>query len=359
MDPVLAQAILQLLQGDKDLSGLTGAAKQPLLQYLSGAYNPMSGLEQTQTPLWTQYAGNPEYPAVNEIINLVQQGADEFQVKSAANRMANMMNTDIFDSDTFVQLAGQLQKDFSKNKPGGEDDYWAKTGLARPEDIYSIDNLPSDPVLNTRMQESMLKEQELTRNAQQLRSRSNRLREQVGPLFDVDLKEKGGARQYLTTTTEGRRAAKQAGFTGRQVDSNTEIVRGRNLTVKDLAGDMGKNMSTKQLIDWLKKDPAGQKILQERKINPKAISGSGVVRGAQTKLSDVFDMERTGGAKQREKSEYAMAEARAKQAEDAAKLEEFQRAQYAEGFARGRNATGRTPLNDQLRQMAAFLGQAR
>lgn len=358
MDPILAQAILKLLQGDSDLSGLTGAAKNPLMMYLSGAYNPLAGMEQTQSPLFTQYAGNPEFPSVNQIISLIQQGADEFMVKSTAKKMGDSYSSDGFDSDTFVQLAGQLHKDFTKNKPGGENDFWAKQGLARPEDIYSVDNLPSDPVLNTRLQESMLKEQELTRQAGQLRSRAEQRREQVGPLFDVNLNEKGGAKQFLTSTPEGRKAAGEAGFSGKAV-TRSGTVRGRNLTVQDLAGSMGKNMSTRQLIDWLKKDPEGQKVLKERKINPKMISGTGVVRGAQTQLSDVFDMERTGGARQREKSEYFAADARAKQAEDAAKLEAYQRAQYAQGFAESRNAAGRTPLNDQLRQMAAFLGQSK
>lgn len=318
MDPVLAQAILRMMQGDSDLSGLTGAVEKPLLMYLSGAYNPMSGVGGTNSALWTQYAGNPEYPATNEIINLITQGADEFQVKAAANRLTEKQQTDVFDSDTFVQLASALAKDYRKNQPGGENDYWSKEGLYRPEDVYTEANLPMGPQLLAYLQDYQSKESGLMEEAERLRQQADKASKEykaAKPRKESVAQARSGRQRNISTATTPQVNIGQA-KTGRQRNISTATTPKVNLG--EVKSGRQRNIST-----------AGR--------------GSGLTPDQISRLED-------------QSFEAGLA---AKKAEDALKMEQYLKDQYIKGYLGGIAKSGRTPLNDQLRQMTNFMSQAR
>jgi hypothetical protein len=349
MDPQLAQLILTALQSDSDLSGLNNAVKNPLMQYLSGSYNPMAGMQETNSELWSTYAGNPKYPGVNAILDLIQSGADKFRVMTAAKSAANR---DIFDSTTFDQLAGQLWDDYNENRPGGKNDFWGKAGLARPEDIYSSENMPSNPQFNSQLMEMEQRMQGVESEAAKARARADESKRALGPLFGKNIKS-GGLIDYLKNDPEGYAIAKKAGVSPGFITPDGKT--NKQLTVRELVGNKAGNMSTKQMIDFLQNSEEGKKILKQRGIRSDAITANGGIRYAKAYVSDLFKDGTRAQSKPRERDEYYARDFAAKQLEDELKMEQYIKKQFVKGYLDRAQERGITPLNDQLRQMAQFL----
>jgi hypothetical protein len=311
MDPQLAQLILTALQSDSDLSGLTNAVKNPLMQYLSGSYNPMVGMQGNSSELLSKYAGNPEFPGVNMIIDLIQNGADKFQVMTAAKSAANR---DIFDSTTFDQLAGQLWDDYNENRPGGSNDFWSKNMLSRPEDVYSESNLPSKAGLLNYLRDYQSKETNLLTEAERLRKQAD----------EAD-KEYKSANPVKTDISKAR--------TGRQRNistaSNPEVNIGQAKTGRQRNISSAKNPEVN--------------IGQAKTGRQRNISEAGRSKG--------FTPEETLEKKNRS----IQAGYDAKAAEDELKMEQYIKKQFVKGYLDRAQERGITPLNDQLRQMAQFL----
>jgi hypothetical protein len=352
MDPRLAALILQLMQSDSDLSGVTNTAKNPLMMYLAGAYDPSLNLGARGGELFSQYAGNPEYPAVNKIINLIEQDADKFQVKTAATKMGVGMDTDIFDSATFESLADSLYDEYNKNKPGGENDFWGKAGLARPEDIYSSENMPSSPQFNSQLMEMQQRVQGVESEAAKARARADESKRALGPTFGKNIKT-GGLIDFLKNDPEGYAMAKKAGVSPGFITPSGRT--NKQLTVRELVGSKAGNMSTKQMIDFLKNNEEGKKILKQRGIRSDAIAKNGTIRYAKANVSDLFNDDTRAQSKPRQRDEYYARDFAAKQLEDEAKMQKYEQEQFARGYLEKVQKQGRTPLNDQLTQMASFL----
>jgi hypothetical protein len=304
MDPQLAQLILTALQSDSDLSGLTGAVKNPLMQYLSGAYDPMAGMQGTNSELWSTYAGNPDYPGVNMIIDLIQNNADKFQVMTAAKSAANR---DIFDSATFDQLAGQLWDDYNKNRPGGENDFWSKNNLYRPEDVYSESNLPSKAGLLNYLRDYQSKETNLLTEAERLRK-----------IADESSKE------YKSAVPSGKPGVNKnrKGFKPETTDGATQ-------------------------------SPSPNKNRQGFKPPSSGMAPTNPTRDKNRQGWVNPSVSEETGNKLKQKSIQAGYDAKA--AEDALKMEQYIKQQFVKGYLDRAQERGITPLNDQLRQMAQFL----
>jgi hypothetical protein len=355
MDPQLAAAILQLMQSDSDLSGVTNTAKNPLMMYLAGAYDPSLNLGGRGGELFSKYAGDPEYPAVNQIINLIEQGADKYQIKTEATRMGLGMNTDIFDSDTFESLADGLYEEYNKNKAGGENDLWPKA-LARPEDVYSSENMPSSPKFNSSLMDMQEKVKGLESEAAKARARADESKKALGPLFGKNIKS-GGFIDYLKNDPEGYAIAKKAGISPGFItpDGKTNT----QLTVKELVGSKNKNMSTQQMINYLRNSDEGKKILKQRGIRPSLITADGTIRYTKANVRDLISGDTRAQSMPRERDEYYARDFAAKKLEDEVKMQKYAQQVFARGYLEKMQKEGRTPLNDQLTQMASFLSLPR
>jgi hypothetical protein len=304
MDPQLAQLILTALQSDSDLSGLTAGVKNPLVMYLSGAYDPTLSMRQPSSELLSKYAGNPEFPGVNMIIDLIQNGADKFQVMTAAKSAANR---DIFDSATFDQLAGQLWDDYNENRPGGSNDFWAKNNLYRPEDVYSENNLPSKAGLLNYLRDYQSKETNLLTEAERLRK-----------IADESSKE------YKSAVPSGKPGVNRnrQGFKPEPIDESTQ-------------------------------SPSVNRNRQGFKPPSSGMTPGGPARDKNRQGWVNPSVSEETGNRLKEKSIQAGYDAKA--AEDALKMEQYLKKRFVDGYLRRANERGITPLNDQLRQMAQFL----
>lgn len=311
LDPQLAQLIASALQSDSDLSGLTGAVKNPLMMWLSGAYDPMREMQTANSELFSTYAGNPDYPGVNAIINLIQNGADKFKVMTAAKSAANR---DIFDSATFDQLAGQLWEDYNENRPGGKNDWWAKNNLYRPEDVYSETNLPTGAGLLNYLRDYQSKETNLLTEAERLR----RIADESKSEYTRETSKKQNTHQL---TGKGRQ-----GYGSNFEPSETpRVVRNRQ------GYEAGGSNSGRA--------PVAPSTTGRQRIG---IKPDGLDASAQR-------------AKERSiQSEYD-----AKAAEDALKMEQYLKQRFVKGYLNATQRAGVTPLSDQVRQMAQFLPKSK
>ena len=308
LDPQLAQLIMSALQSDSDLSGLTSGVKNPLMMYLSGAYDPMLSMRQSDSELWSTYAGNPEYPGVNMILDLIQNGADKFQVMTAAK---SAVNRDIFDSATFDQLAGQLWDDYNENRPGGKNDFWAKNNLYRPEDVYSETNLPTGAGLLNYLRDYQSKETNLLTEAERLRKIADE-----------------SSQEYKSAVRPGKPGVNKnrQGWKPEPIDESTQ-------------------------------SPAVNRNRQGFKPPSSGMTAGGPARDKNRQgWVDPSVSEETGN-RLKEKSIQAGYDAKA--AEDALKMEQYLKQRFVKGYLNAAEKAGVTPLNDQLTQMARFLPKSK
>jgi len=133
MDPKEIQKLLKLVPQ---------AQRATLLAYLSGNYNPMSG--GTNSALWNQYADSPDTPqTIQELMGLVEQGYNEFQIQAFIDQQEPDDNGFIGDSQmqatTLKSLAKKLQEEKSSLK---NEDVFTKLGVSSPLDLYTSETVP-------------------------------------------------------------------------------------------------------------------------------------------------------------------------------------------------------------------------
>jgi hypothetical protein len=218
MDPEILNLFLQATQGNKNVNSTLGNLDNPLLLFLAGQYLPPSGGMAGGGQLASRYAGNPEYPAVNEILNEISTGADEFQIGTKAKALVAAGNVDGFDSGEFEQLAQELHKESrGEGSSSSSKDYWSKmgqSGFASPLDIYNEQTVPMPSNAADTLLPLVLKSEEAKKKLPRVQGRAKAAE------FDENM----SAYDFLANTAEGRALAKSEGIDLNRVDPTTGTV---------------------------------------------------------------------------------------------------------------------------------------
>jgi hypothetical protein len=206
IDPTTLALFLQALQGNKNVGSTLGNLDNPMLLFLANQYLPPSGGMVGGGELSSRYAGDPKYPGVNEILNTINSGADEFEVGTTAKALIAKGNIDGFASAEFEKLADELYKESrGEGSSSSSKDYWSKlnqSGFARPIDIYNEQTVPLPSNAAETLLPIALKSQEAI----------SKLPKIQGKAKAADFDENMSAYQFLANTAEGRALAKSEGI---------------------------------------------------------------------------------------------------------------------------------------------------
>lgn len=137
MDEELLQLFLEAKKGNRNVAGLLNNLDNEMLAFLAGVYTPDVDQGGMGT-LWSSYAGNPDYPVVQDIISKIEGGADPYYLGSYIDSLGG--NTDSFQPEDLKGLTRALYKEYTGSKK--KDDVWSKAGLRSPLDVYSVEDVP-------------------------------------------------------------------------------------------------------------------------------------------------------------------------------------------------------------------------
>lgn len=345
MDEEILSLFLSALQGNKNVSGTLGNIDNPLLVYLSGQYNPLAGISSGGAgQIAARYAGNAEYPAVNQLLAQIQQGDDEYQYGTAVKALIAQNQTDGLDSAQFESLAKDLYDESTGNVDSSRKSVWDKAGLSDPTDIYSMENLPNRPGLNNVLSQFAASRQVQQQELERASKLAEEKRKSVSPLYGKEFTNKELVR-YLSEDPEGQKLAKDRGIDMTKVSSE---------------GDVYSWRGTKRPKRW---------VLDPRNITEGISSDlyrfaedlGRTVTGGRTKTLQ----EAVGGTgkiiagKEKQRKAYEEAQSKAKSIEDQMKLDEYRANKFANEYLKLVQAKGDTPLSDQLKGVMGFLASNR
>lgn len=142
MDEELLRLYLRAAGTRSGTGRVTKNLQDPILGVLTGSYNPMADMAAGGGDLWNTYSqiGDPDMSAV---LNLIQGGADKYQVSSAINQLYGA-NPQAFaglgmQPEDVSSLARDLQKEYTS---GGKQQWWEEAGLSSPVETYTLETVP-------------------------------------------------------------------------------------------------------------------------------------------------------------------------------------------------------------------------
>ena len=366
MDEELLNLFLGATQGNKNVSSTLGNLDSPLLLYLAGQYNPLASMGAGGVgTIGSRYAGNEDYPAVNEILNEIATGADQFQVATKAKSLVAKGQVDGFDSAEFEKLANQLYKE---SRGGSEGKSWMEQpALSDPTELYTSENVPLPDVAGERMAPLQAAMPDVLKR---LVSAQNREKSKA---FDSDMSEYN----FLANTDEGRALAKSEGINLSQVDPGSGDIyswRGTKrpdwnkastklnpLSLLNALGAEGYRTAEKL---WDSATGGADYTRPKRSVfDPRNVSdavyGQLFKRGKKDEKSSVKANPRISDAMERKAMASRLAQSERLMAEmDAESLDKEAQA-YRQGVANYKAKQGRTPLDDQLAGVMRLLSQNR
>ena len=346
MNEELLNLFLLALQGNKNVSTTLNNLMSPELVYLSGQYNPLAAMGNAggTGPLTAKYSNAEKYPAVSQILNQINTGADEFELSTFVKGLIANNQTDNFDSYSLENLAKELYKE---SKGGGEEKKtdWQKAGLNDPIDIYSEENLPNKPVLNSYLQSFMGRQMAQSEELKRLSENAESKRKAVAPLYDKEFTTEDLLR-YLRDDPEGRRLAKERNIDMSKVDDEGSVYTWRgtqNLKKRPFFDPRNITEGIEQGLSRFGEDLVNTVKGGQTKTIEEAVGGTGkIIKGQDAK-----------------KKAYEDASSKAKQVEDQMKLDKYQTEKYIKAYLGEIQKRGITPLDDQFKGVMGFLSQNR
>lgn len=156
MDPELLNLFLAASKAQGGRSKVLSALNNPWIAMLSGAYDPVAAQGDTVAgsgQLWNTYAGNPDYPELQSIINTISQGGDQYQVQEQVNRVLGGKDTaGFFSADNLSKLAQGLYKEYTgggtSSGKAAKQDVFSKAGIRSPLDVYTAQDVPVPDAVN-------------------------------------------------------------------------------------------------------------------------------------------------------------------------------------------------------------------
>jgi len=231
------ELLLQFLEASGTSSGVGRTLNNldnPLLGLITGGFDPMT-LPASGGRDWSRYAGNPEYPQVQQVIAEIQAGRDPYQLSSYVDALtASGADLDGFQPDDFKNLAMNLQKEYG----GGEQGDWLrKAGFGSPLEQYTSETVPMDEASMRRARLAGSTYDQVMRLAKRS-SDAARIAEQ-----DVEVKQKRNARSNANDIVDARRSqvSSNAGNRKSEGDENIRKIRAARGAMATTVGKLDKN----------------------------------------------------------------------------------------------------------------------
>jgi hypothetical protein len=346
MDPELLQLFSQAIRGNKNVAGTMGNLDNIMLGFLSGGFNPYTVAPQTQQggSLWSSYAGNPEYEEIQPIIDLIQRGADEFQIQQAVDNMvADGGSLGSFSADNFGRLARALQEDYSKGGPKAMKDVFRQAGLSSPLDLYDVSTVPLGAKTKNRIAEL---EDERLRLAE---SRTG-VDQNLNAAFNALKKSK---------TSKGESAV-QRFYSGKDL---AKMVRRQGTDYNPIFGRLGGK--AKEFAKWLETQDSisVERVMQEADMMFEGVGPKGFPESKRVVEQGLGRKDRLGRLNRTEEivegtpEFYAFRRAIDASRRQTSKEQEIDAREKAlrSGALRAAQEQGRTPLGDELKQRMRLL----
>lgn len=349
MDPEIMNLYLQAKGGKSDTSFLN-SLNNPWLTYLAGAYDPMSQQAGGAGTLWSNYAGNPEYPVVQDIIQKIQGGADPYYISSYIDGLvANGTDLNGFQDADLKGLAKGLYNEYTgksggSSKGGGNNaNWWAKAGFRNPTDVYTTADVP----LNADIRKMMVEQQRKSTNISEQKSKADsaveKARKKLSPMYGKDFDSEQLV-EWLKNDPEGQKIAEKNNIDWKKVDSKTGRIYG---------WDQSSNINSNR---W---DPVSALLnlssipLREVSRTAEIITKENIMGGKPKYIEEKVGFK----AKENPYDVYAYDQAKldqealGDQQKKSAKLDEATR----RGALRAFTEAGRTPTRDQMSTVLKFL----
>jgi hypothetical protein len=153
MDPELLQLYLSAFSNLNNAKKGDSLLQSALLGALTGqGFNPAAYSQSSaaDAPILSRYSQDPN-PAIQQLVQQVNTGADQFEIESLANRIFATNSEDVaasgFSADTFLKLGREMVKErdtagssgSSKSSKGFD---FGKAGFSNPADIYDAYTVP-------------------------------------------------------------------------------------------------------------------------------------------------------------------------------------------------------------------------
>jgi hypothetical protein len=270
MDPEIAALFLGARDNNKNVSGLLNNIDSSVLALLAGVYDPLSAQGRSGGQLWSSYAGNPDYPVVQDIQQKIQGGADPYYLNSYIDGLvANKVDLNGFQDADLKGLAKGLYNEYNGKgsgsgggSGGGDDDL--PSWLRDPTDVYTTQDLPMTPKLKEMISE--LRKNDATYKAESFKKGKESIiaKRKLGPLYGKDFSD-----DIASKVNELKKEIPSLRSTGYGPDDEGEYIEGAS-----------KRLENEALVKWLKETPEGKKLAKEKKINWKKVDAkSGKVYG--------------------------------------------------------------------------------
>jgi hypothetical protein len=267
MDPEIAALFLGARDNNKNVSSVLNNLDSSVLALLAGVYDPLAAQGGSGGQLWSSYAGNPDYPVVQDIQQKIQGGADPYYLNSYIDGLvANKVDLNGFQDADLKGLAKGLYNEYNGKGSGGggggggDDDL--PSWLRDPTDVYTTQDLPMTPKLQEMISE--LRENDATYKAESFKKGKESIiaKRKLGPLYGKDF-----TKDIDSQIKELKRKAKEGQGTPYGPPD-------------DFVEEQAKRLENKALVKWLKETPEGKKVAKEKKINWKKVDDeSGNVYG--------------------------------------------------------------------------------
>lgn len=148
-------ALARQTSNNKNASSVLGNLDNPMLAFLAGAYVPPVDAGIGSMPLNEKYSSMDD-PLIQEIMALIDAGADEYEISSALDNLiggenAYRLNDSMWQAGDLKSLAVGLVKERKDAAAKTGDSWWQKAGLSDPSAQYDETNVPLSPKLTKKM----------------------------------------------------------------------------------------------------------------------------------------------------------------------------------------------------------------
>lgn len=355
MDPELFNLYLQSVNSTSGAGRLEDLLYSPMLGLISGGFNPLTlaGSDAGSSPLMSSYMSDPN-PVIQQIIQHIQQGSDPYRVSSFVDDlMANNEDqvTQLgFQPEDLKNLAIAMQKEYSgggtsggsgssRSKKGGMN--FAGAGLSNPLDVYDATNTPITGEAAKLLSKAMAGSEKISQLKGETSDRLRKSKEGLGPLFGKKFNSKELV-DWLKSSPEGQRLAAESGVDFSKVDPETGEVFGWRTS-----RDSGKSPWDPR--SWI--DDAVTNVSRTAEI----IAKQNIMGGKPKTIED-----KVGYGKPSDP--YKLYEYEQAQLDEAAlRDQEFKNDKMKEavmrGVARAYQESGRTPFGDEMKKRLTLLAR--
>jgi hypothetical protein len=355
MDPEIAALFLGARDNNKNVSGVLNNLDSPMLALLAGVYDPVSaqGGGAGGGQMWSKYAGNTDYPFVQEIMQLIQNGADPFYLNSHIDAKSGKADFGGFQAEDMKGLAKALHAEYNGTDSGGGGDGGGRGGsrddglpswLRNPTDMYTAADVPLSRKNLQYINELAANDEEMAQQSFDAGKQYIIAKRKLGPLYGKK-RDTAALIDYLQNDPKGKKLAKEKNIDWDKVDMTTGQVYSSPLS------------KSGQMTGWQRFAPWGAVYnlvdagLTEVGRTAEIIGKENIMGNEATYLEDIVSPKPDKDLV----ADYRNKQSAYRGIKAEQKREKALETAYREGALKYAKEQGRTPTKDQLRGLLNFV----